>query len=131
MTRLVGPVYVAHPYSAPTDEGRARNIERAALLSSAVNKLGAATISPLQESRGRESALPEDLWCEHGIVTLRVCKAIVLPRDYHVSSGCVREFCEARRIGMPVLHADWWEFGGVWYLGLDLFAWVKREQEAG
>jgi hypothetical protein len=129
MTHLVGPVYIAHPYSAPTAEGRARNVERAALLSNAVNALGAATISPLQESHGRESALSEELWVEHGLVPLRVSKAIVLPRDYHVSSGCVGEFCEAHRFEIPSFKADWAPEINKWILGGDFAAWVKHERE--
>jgi hypothetical protein len=129
MTHLVGPVYIAHPYWAPTAEGRSRNVGRGALLSNAVNRLGAATISPLQESHGRESALTEDLWHEHGLVPLRVSKAIVLPRDYHTSSGCVGEFCLARRLGIQDFHAEWASDLNKWILGEDFAEWVKHERE--
>jgi hypothetical protein len=129
MTNLVGPVYIAHPYSAPTAEGRARNVEMAAMLSNAVNLLGAATVSPLQESYRRECALHEELWLEHGLVLLRVCKAIVIPRDYHVSSGCVREFCEAHKLGIPSFKAEMYKSSleSVW-IAYGLKEWIKREQ---
>ncbi len=126
MTHLVGPVYVAHPYSSPTADGRRANVERAALMSSAVNLAGAATVSPLQESLGREGSGAEDMWRENGLVTLRVCKAIVLPRDYHFSSGCVEEFHLARWIGMPCFLAELWD--SHWVLPPEFAVWVADQR---
>lgn len=131
MTSLVGPVYIAHPYSALTAEVRRANVARAATLSSFVNSLGIATISPLQESHGRESVLSEDEWLEHGLVLLRACRAIVAPRHYDESHGCSLEVAEAKRIRIPLFVADSVRVDGSssWDVDARIMDWISWERE--
>jgi|GEM_PF-4470852 hypothetical protein len=134
MTRLVGPVYVAHPYSAPAVERRRINLRHAALLSTAANHLGAATVSPLQEQIGRDSVFTDAGWRAHGLVLLRVCKAIVLPGNFLVSRGCCDECAEAIRLGLPVFYADLAiasiEGEARWIIEPAFADWVESERAA-
>lgn len=136
---LVGPVYIAHPYAAQTPERRELNVRRAAELSSAVNWAGCCTISPLQEGRGRESALSEEQWVQHGLALLRVCKAVVVPELWGASRGCAGEVNRARFVGIPVFEATYGvpSFSGsdetlesVWELPPSFYEWIKRERKA-
>lgn len=129
MKALVGPVYVAHPYSAPTPEGREANVRSAATLSSALNAVGCVTISPLQESRGRESALLECQWVGHGLVQLHVCIAAVFSENWQESRGCSAEHELADGYGIPIFYAfpDSSEPSG-WHLDGDLLEWLDSER---
>lgn len=139
MTTLVGPVYIAHPYSAPKPELRRRNVRRASELSSAVNRAGCATISPLQESYGRDDALSKEQWTQHGLVLLSVCEAVVAPDSWRESSWCSKEINLARIVGIPVFEATYGvpSFNGsyetlerVWEMPHSFYGWIKRQREA-
>lgn len=124
---LVGPGYISHNYSAFTHEERQRNVDRAALLSSVVNALGIATISPLQECRGRESAMNDDQWLAHGLVLLRCCKCIVLPDYWKKSRGCREEMGLARRLDLRVFIAKTRLDDAYWDLPISLYEWAAGE----
>jgi len=133
MTELVGPVYVAHPHWGETEEERASNVTRAASLSSAVNQLGCATISPLQESKGRELALSEDVWKQHDLVLLRASLAVAIPTYWEESNGCVAGVALAVRLGIPVFQFVWspmWAMvvDSAWVAPGDFTRWVERER---
>jgi hypothetical protein len=134
MTLLVGPVYVAHPYSAPAVDCQWINVCHASQLSTAVNLHGAATISPLQESRGREEAFSESGWVASGLILLRVCKAIVLPDYFRISSGCRAELAEAERLGIPRFFATVAftinKVDVAWLIEPAFDAWVESERAA-
>jgi hypothetical protein len=117
---LVGPVYIAHPYSGDTE----RNVLEALQLANAASRAGFSTISPLQESRGRES-LGEEYYIANGIAQLSVCRAALFPEYLEPSSGCRREraYAESHEI---------WAFtatlvDGVWRLPYSMLAWRDRE----
>lgn len=121
---MIGPVYVAHRYSAPTLAERQRNLEDAAQLSSDLNGCGIATVSPLQESRGRSSALPEDRWLAHGLVLLRACVAIVYPwRQVRASAGLRAELEAARVAGIPSIAVERDQLDG-WHITPELVSAV-------
>lgn len=115
---MKGPIYIAHPYTGD----REANVRLAAGLSSAVNLAGGATISPLQESYGREPALAEHAWLAHGLVLLQACRAVVLPRGWQLSAGCRAEVQAAKRREIPVYEA--WLEGREWVLPMELKRWL-------
>lgn len=104
---LLGPVYVAHRYWHEEEATRRENVLDARSLSDALNQAGIATISPLQESYGRESALTEEGWVAQGLSMLSVCVAMVYPIGQHVhSKGIRRELKLAGTLGIPIFVAD-------------------------
>ena len=131
MTALVGPIYIAHPYTAPSAQLRRFNVVLAAELSTTVNRMGAATISPLQESSGREHALDEYGWLDHGLVLIRACRAAVVPMGFAQSSGCRAEYDEARKLRIPVFLAKRAHHGvnaPEWRIEHRFANWVRDER---
>lgn len=129
-TRMVGPVYVGHPYSAPTAEERAANVESAAAISTALNRMGVATISPLQESRCREGALDELGWRGNAVVQLRACKAIAVPLVHSTSSPSfmLDEMTLAKQADIPIFYVAVLTEG--WLQPYPVLEdWVRRESE--
>lgn len=127
---LVGPVYVMHPFSSPTEEERRENVRLAASLSSALNQLGCATISPLQEGSGRESALTPDGWIAAGLVQLLASRAAVAPTYWRASEGCNREADLAHSAGIRIFEATAVaELGGdLWTFERDLLDWIATSR---
>ena len=125
--KLVALAYIAHPYSATSSELRKRNVMLAARLSTLVNSAGLATISPLQESRGRSHALSESGWIHNGLITLYKCDCVVLPTHYRSSRGCVTEYELASELSIPTFFAEL-TAEKTWKLSEYMLAWIKERQ---
>lgn len=99
---LVGPIYVAHPYT----ESPAENRKLAAFMSRMLNFAGFLTVSPLQELRHVEgSGVPEISYRDamyHCCAMIDHCLAVVFPENFRESPGCLVEYTHANRIGKPV-----------------------------
>lgn len=120
---FVGPVYVMHAYSAATEAEIALNVESARSISVALNKLGVATVSPLQESIGREGTLPPRYWYSHGIAQLSVCRAAVCPKHCRESLGVHMELDSANRDGIRVFRC--WRIDDQWKFETEFYEWIE------
>jgi hypothetical protein len=100
---FVGPIAVAHPFIG-TDP--LLSVDRSAALASAINSIGIATITFLQESRGRPGAMSESRRKEHCMRTLMVCHGLALPDYWEDSSGCQSERALMIALKKPVFYCQ-------------------------
>lgn len=133
MSNLVGPVCVLHPYGSASADVREANLRHAALLSTTVNYLGAATVSILHEQIWRKDIFAYDGWYEHAMVIMRACSSVVMPMQ-HVRSGiCALAIPEACRLGIPVFYATMTLRGlgsdTTWVLESGFLHWVAAQRD--
>jgi hypothetical protein len=91
-------VYVAGPYTAPTEAGVKANILEAAKIAGEIRRAGFSAVVPHLESLYNEVCISEEEWIEHGIALLRRCDAIFDFRRGRKSRGTAAEVIAARTL---------------------------------
>jgi len=99
-------IYIAGPYSAPTEEERLRNVKRAMEAALKVMERGHTPIVPhlshyLHILSGRKYNY--DRWVIMGLEMLEGCDGIL--RLKGKSKGATREVRHARKLGIPVYYS--------------------------
>jgi len=98
-------IYIAGPFSAPTQIEREQNRLYAINIAAAVRKAGYAAICPHVESYLNEDALDEEGWIKHGLQLLSICDECYVIGDYQKSSGTMREIGFSEDHDIPLRRA--------------------------
>lgn len=114
-------VYIAGPYRAPNAWEIEENIRRAEALALDVWRAGAAAVCPHTNTRFFQGAAPDDVWLNGDLAILAKCDAVLMTKDWHLSTGASIERAKAVAWKIPVL-----------YSLLDLDHWLlARQREIG
>ena len=101
-------IYVAGPFTAPTDCARLRNIQEAREVADQINRLygkrGAFAIAPHFLSHGIEDSGDGQFWYAGTLEFMRRCDAVVLTVRWRESTGAVAERADADMRKIPVFH---------------------------
>jgi len=95
-------VFIASPFRAPTEWGRAENVRLAERLALEVWKAGAVAVCPQANSALFQDECPDEVFLEGYLELLRRCDAVLFASESRMSAGVHVEVEEARRIGLPV-----------------------------
>jgi hypothetical protein len=101
-------IYIAGPYTAPTDAERLANTNRAIDVGIALQRMGHAPLIPHlshfvdERARPRGGAFAYEEWMAHGFAYLEHCEALLLLAP---SPGADRELSFARAIGLKIYHS--------------------------
>ncbi len=96
-------VYIAGPYTAREGGSVNVNVAVAQLWAAAVNRTELAfAVVPHSLSAGIEASLGEAEWIAGTMEVMRRCDGVIFIPDWAKSSGCVGEYYEALRLGLPV-----------------------------
>lgn len=95
-------VYVAGPFRGPNAWEIEQNIRRAEELALEVWRLGCAAITPHCNTRFFHGSAPDEVWLEGDLEILRRCDAMILTKNWALSSGTCAEIQEAEQHGMPI-----------------------------
>lgn len=97
-------IYVAGPFSAPTQFEVDANIRRAEELGLEVARLGASPVIPHANTRSLHLQVPQVFMLEATLELMRRCDALVLVEGWQDSQGTRDEMCEAHFLGLPVFY---------------------------
>lgn len=99
-------LYIAGPYSAPTQEGIEENVK-------AAQKLGAELMTafpgkvlavvPHSIGKGLEDRGDYKFWCAATLELMKRCDGVVLRHNWHNSPGALGEVDAALRLRMPIV----------------------------
>jgi hypothetical protein len=101
-------VYIAGPYTAPTPEGIAQNVERAQLLGRALLKaaleqgINVVPVVPHSLGQGFADLGSPEYWYVATASVLIVCDYVLLTSDWQLSPGAVSEVEIAGDYWIPV-----------------------------
>jgi hypothetical protein len=110
-------VYVSGPYTAATVERTLEHIKQAEIAGDAIRSGGSYAL--VVHSEGLPYAKGElddthgaQYWYEETLEKMRRCDAVVMLPGWQQSIGCLNEYAEAKRLGIPV-----YESIGAWLNG--------------
>ena len=115
-------IYIAGPYSAPTDWQRVQNIRAAEAAAVKVWQAGAAALCPHKNSAHFDGAVVDadpDLFLAGDLAMLARCDAALFLHDWGKSRGAQVEYLFCRRKGVPILESDY-------DLAVFMAAWSQR-----
>lgn len=99
-------IYVAGPYTAPTDWERKMNIYRAEQVTAALWGIGYFALSPHMTTAFFSGLCTEQVFIEGGLEFLRRSDMVVLVEGWERSGGTLGEIKEAIKLNIPI-------YGGV------------------
>ena len=105
-------VYVAGPYSAPTEEGRDTNIQEAWTLGCQVATLGALPVVPHMNTAHMDALQDQQWWLDATLELMLRCDAVIMLPSWPRSHGATNERAVALKVGLPVFEtmpelAEW------------------------
>ena len=99
-------VFIAGPFRGKTAWDVERNIRRAEEVAMRVAELGAMPLCPHTNTRFFDGTLTDDFWLEGTQDLLSRCDAVVLVKNWQLSSGTKTEISLAEYLGIPVFDMD-------------------------
>jgi len=95
-------VYIAGPFSAPTNWEIKKNVRDAEKLSLEVAKLGLSFICPHKNSEEFFGLITPEYWYDMTMELLRRSDMVLLFGSWSGSKGAVAEYTEAKKLGKPI-----------------------------
>jgi nucleoside 2-deoxyribosyltransferase len=95
-------VYIAGPYRAASPWQVEQNIRAAEDLAVKVHAVGMFAVCTHPMTRFMDGATDDEHMLVGTLELMRRCDAVILTRDWRLSSGAVAEVAEATRLGIPV-----------------------------
>lgn len=92
-------VFIAAPFRAETEWGRAENVRKAERIALMVWRAGAVAVCPQANSARFHGELPDEVFLAGYRELLEICDAVFVSGH---SPGVLAEIETARRIGLPV-----------------------------
>jgi len=95
-------VYVAGPYTAPTDWERKQNIRRAETICAELWKRGYWGLCPHMNTAFFSGICNEQVFIDGGLEFLRRSDCVILVEGWEKSKGTLGEIEEAEKFGIPI-----------------------------
>jgi hypothetical protein len=104
-TKYIPLVYIAGPYTAPTDEGIRENIESAWEVGYSVASLEAMPVVPHMNTAHMDDLHDQEWWLAATMELLMRCDAIYMMDNWRESRGATAERARAEQLGIPVFES--------------------------